>query len=510
MTPGANSGVLTDNTSTNPWAVSISATAGDCIVLAVQNWYPSNPPPALSISGTQAADWLSAATIVGNLYNNSRLTVFVLPNVTATGTLSISIDFGGGAGHKATGAWLKATGQVGNSGIVDIALTANGNGTNDGATLGPSSATSQADELAIAVLGTNWTQANPQNYTTTPSGYTSIAAQTDSNGSCGFWMGHKVLSAIGAQTATFGFTANVADINAALVTLKGLSGLSVTGGGQLPSAPYVSSIAAAPSTLTTATGAAPTAITLTDSTGQTLPASFASLRSSVAGVVSIPAGNDASGQFLITPTAAGSTTVTATYNDPYVGPLSATVAVTVTAPAPPPAPAPVGPQITTTSLPGGVAGSVYTATVAASSPSPIVWSLAATKPAWLSINPTTGALSGTLPTTAGDYTAPVIATNATGATNASLIITVAAAPAVVTPTVTTVSAQSVRVFQTAYQMVIVQATLNGLPVPNYTLTGTAGAGLTLVNTTAVTAADGTASFLFTGTAAGATTLTVTP
>jgi YVTN family beta-propeller protein len=68
------------------------------------------------------------------------------------------------------------------------------------------------------------------------------------------------------------------------------------------------------------------------------------------------------------------------------------------------------PSIVTTSLPAGTVGDAYSSTLVASGfPAP-TFSVTGTLPPGLSIDPTTGALSGT-PTTAGSYTFRVTATN---------------------------------------------------------------------------------------------------
>ena len=89
----------------------------------------------------------------------------------------------------------------------------------------------------------------------------------------------------------------------------------------------------------------------------------------------------------------------------------------------PPAP----PIITTTTLPGGTVDRAYNATLAATGDAPITWAVTTgTLPTGLTLNPATGAITGT-PTTAGTFAFTVTATNAGGnATRAFTIVIVEA------------------------------------------------------------------------------------
>jgi hypothetical protein len=97
----------------------------------------------------------------------------------------------------------------------------------------------------------------------------------------------------------------------------------------------------------------------------------------------------------------------------------------------------VGPlTITTSSLPGGLVGTAYTATVtAAGGTNPVTWN-ASNLPAGLGINSLTGAITGN-PTTAGTTTAAITATDSTNPTHqtatANLSITIVA-PVTITTT----------------------------------------------------------------------------
>ncbi|MDR2970324.1 MAG: putative Ig domain-containing protein [Bacteroidales bacterium] len=94
------------------------------------------------------------------------------------------------------------------------------------------------------------------------------------------------------------------------------------------------------------------------------------------------------------------------------------------------------PTITTTTLPGGVTGTAYSAQLSATGPTPITWSLeSGNLPNGLTLS-AAGVISGT-PTTAGTSNFTVKATNSTGSDTKSLSIAITTAP--VAPTITTTS-----------------------------------------------------------------------
>ena len=153
----------------------------------------------------------------------------------------------------------------------------------------------------------------------------------------------------------------------------------------------------------------------------------------------LPAGltlNASSGAISGTPTTAGTSNFTVQVRDSAATPATATKALTLTVAA-----APVQLTVTTASLAGGTAGTSYSATVQASGgTTPYTWSVSSgTLPAGLTLNASSGAISGT-PTTAGtsSFTVQVRDSAATPATaTKALTLTVAAAP--VQLTVTTAS-----------------------------------------------------------------------
>jgi len=94
---------------------------------------------------------------------------------------------------------------------------------------------------------------------------------------------------------------------------------------------------------------------------------------------------------------------------------------------------PSGPTITTASLPGGVTGTLYGSSLSASGGStPYAWAIAAgTLPAGLSLDPVTGAISGT-PSAVGTFTFTVRVTDAAMDTATRTFSIVIAAPLVIT------------------------------------------------------------------------------
>lgn len=133
--------------------------------------------------------------------------------------------------------------------------------------------------------------------------------------------------------------------------------------------------------------------------------------SSNASVATVAAGGLATGA------GGGTATITAT-----VGAVVGSTSITV---APPP------PSITTASLPAAAVGVAYSATLAGvGGTPPYVWSIGGTLPPGLTLNPTSGTISG-IPTATGSYALSVELTDAALATAlAALSIDVAAAPLV--------------------------------------------------------------------------------
>jgi thermitase len=94
----------------------------------------------------------------------------------------------------------------------------------------------------------------------------------------------------------------------------------------------------------------------------------------------------------------------------------------------------IGPEITTTSLPSGVAGTAYAAAVSAmegTSAGPFTWS-GSGLPAWLTQNTSTGALSGSA--VAGTFNFSVTATDASGNSSLRQALAVTIAPLATVPT----------------------------------------------------------------------------
>jgi hypothetical protein len=132
-------------------------------------------------------------------------------------------------------------------------------------------------------------------------------------------------------------------------------------------------------------------------------------------------------------------------------------------------------SLTTNSLAGGTANTAYTATLQATGGvTPYTWG-AAGMPAGLSINATTGVISGT-PTTAGTST-PTITVNDSGAPQqqATGQFTIVIAPAVLAITTTSLPSASVN---TAYSQTL-QATGGTLPITWSLASGSLPSGLTL-------------------------------
>ena len=209
---------------------------------------------------------------------------------------------------------------------------------------------------------------------------------------------------------------------------------------------------------------------------------------------SFPAGLTLSstGALTGTPTTAGPSTFTIQAVN-GVAPNAITGSITITIAA-----APVAPVFTAKSPPTtGTVGTPYTYTFAATgNPTPTFIVGSGAVPSGFTLNPTTGALTGT-PTTAGPNTFTVQATNgvAPNAVTGSLTITIAAAP--VAPVFTAKTPPVTGTMGTPYTYTFAAT---GNPTPTFSLgSGSFPAGLTLSSTGALTG---------TPTAAGPSTFTV--
>ena len=229
-------------------------------------------------------------------------------------------------------------------------------------------------------------------------------------------------------------------------------GLSVnTATGSISGTPTASGVFAVPISAVNASGTANATLTLTVAAGPAAPtiSSDATARGTVGSSFSyylsasnsptgytagtLPDGltfNASSGQISGTPTAAGVFTVPVTATN-AAATASATLTITVAA-------GPAAPMFSGNAAVGGVAGSVFSHYLSASNfPSSYA---ASGLPPGLSIDPVSGAISGT-PTQAGAYPAAVSATNAGGTASATLTITVAASsPPLQAPVITSVAA----------------------------------------------------------------------
>ncbi|MDR2179731.1 MAG: Ig domain-containing protein [Synergistaceae bacterium] len=111
----------------------------------------------------------------------------------------------------------------------------------------------------------------------------------------------------------------------------------------------------------------------------------------------------------------------------------------------------VPPTVATTFLPDGILGTIYSQTLSANGAKPITWMIASGNlPEGLSLNATTGTISGT-PKTQGTFIFTVRATNSAGSATRALSIVIAATA--VPPTITTTSLPD-GIVRTAYSQML--------------------------------------------------------
>ena len=212
-----------------------------------------------------------------------------------------------------------------------------------------------------------------------------------------------------------------------------LIGLPVPGG-SAPAAPSITSS-------TTASGTAGTSFTY-QITATNTPTSY--------GATGLPAGltvNTSTGAISGTPTGAGTSTVTLSATN-ATGPGTATLTITIAGV--------TAPTITSSTTASGTAGTSFTYQITATN-SPTSYG-ATGLPAGLTVNTSTGAISGT-PTGAGGWTVTLSATNGGGTGTATLTITIAAA---VTPSIVFVQESANAASATAKSLTVSFAA-NSLP-----------------------------------------------
>jgi uncharacterized protein YhjY with autotransporter beta-barrel domain len=181
----------------------------------------------------------------------------------------------------------------------------------------------------------------------------------------------------------------------------------------------------------------------------------------------------------------------------------ATISVTVSAPTLVLSPAPGG-------LPGGTVGTAYSQTITASAGA-APYSFAATGlPAGVTLNPSTGALSGT-PTVAGSYSINVSATDAHGATgSAAYTLAIAVQPPVANAASVTVAANSTN---NAVTLAITGGAATTVAIGTSASHGVATASGTSISYSPTAGYSGSDSFTYTATNASGTsapaTVTVT-
>jgi hypothetical protein len=255
--------------------------------------------------------------------------------------------------------------------------------------------------------------------------------------------GPPVITSAGTVSATAGspFTYQITATNAPTsYDATGLpAGLSVnTGTGLIagtPTAPGTSTVTlsatnsagSGTATLTLTVAQAPPVVTSTTTANGTVGVAFtyqitATNIPTSYGASGLPAGlavNTGTGLISGTPTAAGTSTVTVIATN-STGSGNATLTLTVT---PPP------PVVTSATTASGTVGTAFTYQITATN-TPTSYS-ATGLPAGLLVNAGTGLISGT-PTAAGTWTVTVRATNTGGTGTATLALTIALAPPVIT------------------------------------------------------------------------------
>ena len=380
---GATNGTGTGN-------ASLTITVGAAGVAPVITTVPGGPgsagtvgtPFSYAIVATGTPTGYTAAPLPAGLSLNATTGV-ISGTPTTAGTTTVALGATNAAGTS-TGA---LTITVGAAGVAPVITTVPG---------GPGSAGTVGTPFSYAIVATG----TPTSYTAAP-----LPAGLSLNATTGVISGTPTTA--GTTTVALGATNAAGTSTGALTITVGAAGV----------APVITTVPGGPGSAGTVGTPFSYAIVATGT-----PTSYSA--------APLPAGltlNTTTGVISGTPTTAGTTTVALGATN-AAGTTTGMLTITVGA-------AGVAPVITTVPGGPGSAGTVGTpfsyAIIATGTPTGYT---ASPLPAGLSLNTTTGVISGT-PTTAGTTTVALGATNATGTTTGTLTITVGAA--VVTPVITT-------------------------------------------------------------------------
>lgn len=194
-------------------SAALTTTVGNRLVVTVSTWHVFGCTHTVSDNkGNSWANDVTGSTSAGP----GRATIASCNLVTAGSGHTITVT----SSQSDSGTYFEGNcsefSGIASSSAVDKTATDPGAASDTSAT--PTTATTtQADELVVCALHINGNSTNCH-ITDPPSGYTTIGVQQDNTTTCGYQSGYKVVSATGAQSASWTFDSSNSGDNGMIAT----------------------------------------------------------------------------------------------------------------------------------------------------------------------------------------------------------------------------------------------------------------------------------------------------
>ena len=192
-----------------------AVSAGALLVTGVSGW---RSPTAFDIGATGVSDDVNgnhsqAVKSAVGTGDGNRAAIHYFEN-SAAGTPTVTVAAAAGSDNSIEAVCVEYSGAATSSSLDQTQSNVTGSPTD--ASTGTTGTTSQADEVAVAVMSAS--AADPNLNITTPSTYTRRAVNQDANSTIGFEYADKILSATGTQSAAW--THDNANTAACIATFK--------------------------------------------------------------------------------------------------------------------------------------------------------------------------------------------------------------------------------------------------------------------------------------------------
>lgn len=209
------------NVASSNGSFSSTPAAGNTVIVMISGWQdPTGYAPG-TISDNQGNTYQLAAENGCDGGPGNHLCyagIYYAENISSSGTFTITVD-PPNTGNYIEWQAIEVSGLA-TSGAKDKTTSDSGGGIASDAAVGPTAATTVADELVIAV--TSVSQSDTNLNITTPSGYTQIGLNNDANATIGYQSSYKIISSTGTQSASWSHDNNTSNDEwaAAIATFK--------------------------------------------------------------------------------------------------------------------------------------------------------------------------------------------------------------------------------------------------------------------------------------------------